>query len=89
MVYPPEQKEIRGVQFENTAFRELYFCKRIKKILEPHGFLVSYNCLNNSYRLGMTRMGSGNIPLRYLVPKMPVHSFPNTVGCTRPMVTSV
>jgi hypothetical protein len=48
MVYPPDQKEIRGVQFENTAYRELYFCKRIKEILEPHGFLVSYNCFNNS-----------------------------------------
>jgi hypothetical protein len=65
MVYPPEQKEIRGVQFENTAFRELYFCKRIKEILEPHGFLVSHNGLNNS-RLGMSRMVSGNTLRRYL-----------------------
>ena len=47
MVYPPEQKEIRGVQFENTAFRELYFCKRIKEILEPHGYLVSSYGFNN------------------------------------------
>ena len=88
MVYPPEQKEIRGVQFENTAFRELYFCKRIKEILEPHGFLVSYNDFNNS-RLGMSRMVSGNILRRYPRSKMPVRSYPNTVGCIRPTETSV
>jgi hypothetical protein len=88
MVYPPEQKEIRGVQFENTAFRELYFCKRIKEILEPHGFLVSDNYYNNS-RLEMSRMASGNIPLRYQVPKMPAHSYPNTAGSIKLTETSV
>jgi hypothetical protein len=86
MVYPPDQKEIRGVQFENTAYRELYFCKRIKEILKPHGFLVSHNGFNIS-RLGMSHMASGNIPLRYLVPKMPVRSYPNTAGYTRPTET--
>lgn len=87
MVYPPEQKEIRGVQFENTAFRELYFCKRIKEILEPHGFLVRLCGFNNS-RLGMSLMAFGNTLRRFLQPKMPARSYPNTAGCIRPTETN-
>lgn len=40
MPYPEEWKEIRGVQFSNTAYRELYFCQKVKEILAPSGFLV-------------------------------------------------
>eukprot|EP00347_Sterkiella_histriomuscorum_P017444 403349347 len=33
MAYPEEFKEIRGVQFSNTAFREIYFSKKLQEIL--------------------------------------------------------
>jgi hypothetical protein len=42
MVYPDIWKEIRGVQFENTAFRELFFSNKVKEIITPYGFIVIY-----------------------------------------------
>jgi hypothetical protein len=41
MVYPDQYLEIRGVQFINTAFRELYYSARIQTLLEPHGLFVT------------------------------------------------
>lgn len=32
--------EIRGVQFVNTAFRELYFSAKVNSILEPYGLMT-------------------------------------------------
>lgn len=40
MEYPPHYLEVRGVQFSNTAYRELYFSAKINKILEPHGLMA-------------------------------------------------
>jgi hypothetical protein len=40
MVYPEECKEIRGVQFVNTAFRELFYSRKIGEIIKPYGYKV-------------------------------------------------
>jgi hypothetical protein len=40
MPYPDHFREIRGVQFDNTAFRELYYSGKMKEILRPYGFVV-------------------------------------------------
>lgn len=40
MEYPPEYMEVRGVQFVNTAFRELYFSAKVHSILQPFGLMA-------------------------------------------------
>ena len=51
MPYPEEWQEIRGVQFVNTAFRELYYSKKINDILKPYGFTVG------NYPIGVWKYG--------------------------------
>ena len=42
MPWPPETAEVRGCQFFNTVFRELYFTNKIGELLTANG-LVSGN----------------------------------------------
>ena len=71
MVYPSEWLEVRGVQFKNTAFRELYYSAKVKEILEPHGFLVISPNFNYFNRWEMSRTDFGITHLRFLTQKMP------------------
>ncbi|CDW85126.1 UNKNOWN [Stylonychia lemnae] len=40
MAFPEEWQEIRGVQFSNTAFREIYFSEKINNLLNQKGFVL-------------------------------------------------
>lgn len=70
MAYPENWKEIRGVQFSNTAFREIYFNSKIDKFLKVHDSFVNYFC--NFYRLVMFLMVFGNTQRTLIMQQMNV-----------------